>query len=125
MPKHGLHLVACAFGPKPARHDVQEVRPLSTTLSHGTHLTPNCEYVAPVQLVQLERAAFGSVPATQLSHADCTALATLPSSVHAEHAPPTLYEPAGHRVQSDAFKHLAPAGHVKPGLHLVTLQLMR
>ena len=71
-----------------------------------------------MQLVQFDRAAFGSVPAGQPSHADCRALATFPWSVHAEQRTPELMVPAGHRVQSSVALHVAFAAQAKPGLHL-------
>eukprot|EP01047_Picozoa_sp_COSAG01_P097611 COSAG01_NODE_27906_length_674_cov_0.699130_2_plen_75_part_00 len=70
----------------PAAHAVQEVRPLSITLSHGRQLVPNCEYVEPLHAAHPLRFDSGRVPGVHLLHVVFPASTTLGSG-HSVHEP--------------------------------------
>lgn len=92
---HGWHWVFAEFCSSPSLHSKLQLPPLPALPSwqasqkmadrsgcvpsvQDAHAMPNWLYLVPVHLLQLERAAFGSVPARQPSHADCKVLATFP-----------------------------------------------
>ena len=84
MPVQGTQSVLSLLGPVPAPHAEQVVRSLLTTFGalHSVHSMPNIEYMAPLQVSQLERSVVGALPAAQLSQKVCCTFATFPGSAH-------------------------------------------
>ena len=84
MPVQSTQSVLSLLGPVPAPHAEQVVRSLLTTFGalHSVHSIPNIEYMAPLQVSQLERSVVGALPAAQLSQKVCSTFATFPASLH-------------------------------------------